>query len=228
MFSLNIELLGWATGSLLFAGAALFFLRFSLSDWWMLSTIAIVFTAYFFFYFSGGPDFGARYWFVMLLPLIALSARGLFYLEQRLGPEGWRVLPSAGVVCLIVVINYFPWRATDKYWHYLNMRPDVREFAQARGLGKSLVVIRGQRHPDYASAASYNPLKWDAPAPVYAWDNNDSAKEILRFYPGRPIWILEGPSITGDGFRLVADPNQSPGVLNAGDTKNGVLKTDNK
>jgi hypothetical protein len=31
-------------------------------------------------------------------------------------------------------------------------------------------------------------------------------EKVLRAYPDRRVWILEGPSITGAGYRLAAGP----------------------
>ena len=56
----------------------------SRDDRLMIAVIAAVFIAHFFYYFSGGPDFGARYWFLMLIPLGALTARGISALKEKL------------------------------------------------------------------------------------------------------------------------------------------------
>ncbi len=192
--SVNIELFGWSTGSLLFAAALLFSGRFQGADRLMVGAMGAVFVVHIFYWFSGGPDFGARYWFLMLAPLTALTARGI----QRLG--GGR---PALVLCLLSVLNYFPWRAVDKYYHYLNMRPDLRE----RDFGRSLVLVRGARHPDYASAAAYNPLDFGSGATVFAWDRNEEARrQARRAFSDRPVWLVDGPTVTGDGFRVVAGP----------------------
>jgi hypothetical protein len=110
-------------------------------------------------------------------------------------------------LCFITLINYFPWRALDKYHHYLGMRPDITFLAKANGFGRSLVLIRGERHPDYASTAVFNPLDPFADAPVYAWDENPHVRaQLLQAYPDRPIWIVNGPTLTRDGFKVIAGP----------------------
>jgi hypothetical protein len=184
----------------------------------MIGVFAAVFTGYFFYYFSGGPDFGARYWFLVLIPFVALTVRGIQALEKKVAAEP--AGPSTGlstvgvgvlfaVLCLsaLTLVNYFPWRAIDKYHHYLGMRPDIRELAEKRGFGKSLVLIRGDQLPDYASAAIYNPLDLRADAPIYAWDRSPEVRAaVLKAYPDRPVWVVNGPTMTRRGFEVVEGP----------------------
>jgi hypothetical protein len=107
----------------------------------------------------------------------------------------------------MTLIIYIPWRAVDKYHNYLRMRADVRDLAVQRGFGRSLVLVRGERFPDYASAAIYNPLDLQADAPVYVWDRSAEVRaKIMSLYPDRPVWVLEGPTITGAGYRVAEGP----------------------
>ena len=115
----------------------------------MIAVTLAVYIPHFFYYFSGGPDFGARYWFLMLIPFVALSVRGIETLQTKLGSRtanpslaGARVKVGVLSLCLFALVNYFPWRATDKYHHFRGMRPDIRELAADNGFGKSLVLIR--------------------------------------------------------------------------------------
>lgn len=209
-FSINIELFGWSAGSLMFIGLLVFAGALRGNDYLMVAAIIAVFVPHIFYWYSGGPDFGARYWFLCLLPCVVLTVRGIQFLEQKLergmGEEA-RVVGLVLVFCALALVNYFPWRAIDKYHHYLRMRPDIRYLAREHGFGKSLVLIRGERHPDYASAAIYNPLDLNAAAPIYAWDRNpDVRARVLNAYADRPVWIIEGPSITSRGFRVVGGP----------------------
>ena len=81
----------------------------------MLAIVAAVFGAYFFYYFSGGPDFGARYWFLMLIPCLALTVRAIQFLERMLrGAKdgsiygGTKVMAAVLSLCLLAVINFLP------------------------------------------------------------------------------------------------------------------------
>lgn len=207
--SINFELLGWSIGSLLIGALLIFSLAVRGSDWLMLAVIAAVFVAHCFYYFSGGPDFGARYWFLMLVPCMALTARGIQLLERKLAPgtSGTLVMLGVLLLCVSTLITYFPWRAIDKYHNYLGLRPDIRYLAKTYNFGKSLVLIEGVARPDYASAAVYNPIDLQANAPVYAWDQNPEVRsQLLRAYVDRPVWVVAGPSVTGAGFKVLEGP----------------------
>ncbi len=202
--SLNTDLFGWGAGSLCLIAALLFSGALRRPDYLMLSAIAVVLLAYAPYWGNGGPDFGARYWYLILVPCVALSARGLEWLETV---SGVRATAAVAVLCGLALFNYLPWRSLDKYHHYLRMRPDIRTLSQERSFGRSLVLVRGERFPDYASAAIYNPLDLNSNAPVFVWDHDASVRaKILSIYPDRPTWIVEGPSITHAGYRVAAGP----------------------
>ncbi len=213
MFQVNTELLGWATGSLApILVLVLWPRRWSGADRGMLLGVAVVVVLHAFYWFSGGPDFGARYWFLLVVPAIALAARGLRTLDLAAGPaaeEGLGRASRTGVVLsLLTLIAFVPWRAMDKYWHFRGMQRGVPELAAERQFGRSLVLIQGQRHPDYHGAAVYNPVDLrGANAPIYAWDRNLAIRgALLAAYPDRQVWVIVGPTITGAGYRLLAGP----------------------
>jgi hypothetical protein len=211
-FAVNVELFGWGTGSLLLAAVALLCRRPSRADRAMAAVVAAVFTAYFFYYFSGGPDFGARYWFLMLVPLIALTLSGARRLECLVGrrPGRWacgRVSLGVAVLVASSLVTFIPWRAADKYHHYLGMRPDVRRLAERHGFGRSLVLVCGREQPDYASAAAYNPIDLRRGDTIYAWDRSPSVRaRLLVAYADRPVWLVDGPSVTRAGFQVRRGP----------------------
>ncbi|REJ78237.1 MAG: hypothetical protein DWQ47_01885 [Acidobacteria bacterium] len=223
--SINIELLGWATGSLLPLFVFLLFCRYRRSDYLMMAVIFVIYALHFFYYYSGGPDFGARYWFLVALPLVALSARGIGRITNAEEVGGKAVL-LAVALCIFSVVVFVPWRATDKYHNFRGMRPDIRELAARHEFGRSLVLVRLKndlfQQPDYESAMIYNPLDLYADVPIYAWDRTNARCESVRKCPGiedtetrrklletyidRPVWIIESPSMTGAGYRIAAGP----------------------
>lgn len=217
-FQVNAELLGWASGSLLPLSLLLLARRLWHADIMMLTVISAIVAVHSFYWFSGGPDFGARYWYLILIPCLALAVRGLLSLANRLEPgfeggvptpggAGARVLFVAAALSLAALVTYVPWRATDRYHHYRGMRPDVRRLARTHEFGSSLVLVRGRRFPDYASAAAYNPIDLRAAAPIYAWDRDAATRNaVLRAYADRPVWILAGPTVTGRGFEIERGP----------------------
>lgn len=206
----NVDLLGWPIGSIVFVAGAFLFGPKGMRrlDWWYVAVIAAVAGVHAFYWFSGGPDFGARYWYLIILPCCALVARALTRLDERVAPDSPMVVRSIGVLLTAVALTvYVPWRALGKYYHYRQMRPDVRVLAREHAFGRSLVLVRGARHPDYASAAAYNPVDLRADAPIYAWDASPGIREaLLNAYPDRTVWIIDGPSLTRGKFEIVAGP----------------------
>jgi 4-amino-4-deoxy-L-arabinose transferase-like glycosyltransferase len=208
-YQVGTELFGWATGSLVLL--ALFFAarggRWRRADAGMVAAILVVIGAHSFYWFSGGPDFGARYWFLIVVPCVVLSVRG----AQRLGQSGRhaeaRAIAAVLALSLAAVAVFVPWRAADKYHHYRFMRPDVRALAATHGFDGGLVLVQGYRHPDYASAAAYNPVDLRGAEPVYAWDRSPEVRRaVLLAYADRPVWIVEGPTVTGAGYRVARGP----------------------
>jgi hypothetical protein len=212
-FSVNTELFGWSCGSLILIALLIFSNTMRKLDWQMLFVVIAVIGAFSLYWFSGGPDFGARYWYLILIPCLVLTARAIEYGEEQLDRNRMRVTAAVVLLCGMTLAIYFPWRALDKYHHYLRMRPDIRELAEKHRFGRSLVLIRGARHPDYASAAIYNPLDLRNGETLYGWDRNPEVRaQALKAYSDRPVWLIDGPSITKGGFRVAAGP-LPPGSL---------------
>ncbi len=211
LFSINTDLFGWAIGSL---GVVFFLLvarRMRREDWYLVAVVAVIVGLHSLYWFSGGPDFAARYWYLVLIPCVVLGARGVEELSAsaaRYVPEApWRATTALLLVTVAALLTFVPWRAISKYHHYRSMRPDVRELAETRGFGRSLVLVRGNRHPDYASAAIYNPLDLQADAPIYVWDTTPEVRSrVLAAYPDRPVWVVNGTTITHGRFQVVAGP----------------------
>ena len=223
-FSLNIELFGWSTGSLILVLIYFISKGKQKSDYLMLTVIAVTLGFYSLYWFNGGPDFGARYWYLMLVPLIILTVRGIFSLEERISSEltsladrGIPITIAVLLLCIITMVNYLPWRAIDKYYHYLGMRPDIHYLDEKYHFGKSIILIRGESFPDYQSAWVYNPLDPYSSAPIYAWDQNPQVRaQVLAAYSDRPVWIVNGPSITQDGYKVIAGPLPIKELIGAG------------
>ena len=208
----NVELLGWPVGAVVLVTLAFTFgaRHRRRSDWWFLAVIVSVVAAHTFYWFSGGPDFGARYWYLIIVPCCALAARGLGILDETPAAQARASAPARTVALLLMLsalVLYVPWRSVGKYRHYRGMRSDVRQLARQHEFGRSIVLVRGERHPDYASAAAYNPVDLRADVPIYVWDVSPEIRaNVLNAYPDRTVWIIDGPTRTGNGFRIVAGP----------------------
>jgi 4-amino-4-deoxy-L-arabinose transferase-like glycosyltransferase len=217
LYLLNFELFGWACGSLLFVFLLLGWGRVR-DDGLMWALIFAVWAAMSLYWFSGGPDFGARYWYQMILPLAVLTARGARVFAERSreaaassAAEGWgdRIWAFVALASLLGFVNLLPWRSLDKYHHYRGVRPDIRKLERQYNFGRSLVLIRGPRWPDYASAFTFNPPTFepDVPGPIFARELGPESIERLRnYYRDRPVWIVAGPSVTGAAAKIVLGP----------------------
>ena len=208
---ISFELFGWSIGSLAFFGVAVFSMRYRASDLMLLGVCFVIYWLHFFNYFAGGPDFGARYWFLMIIPLVALSARGAEVLQETLNQDesqgDCRIWIAIGCLSLSALINFVPWRSIDKYFHYRGMRADIRKVAKTHNFQSDLILIRGEGHPDFTSAAVYNSSDFDDPTPLYAWERNPEVRrQVIAAYPRSKVWILNGPSKTGAGYEVVAGP----------------------
>jgi hypothetical protein len=218
-FMVNVDLLGWATGSLLPIAVLLVSGNLKRADVLMLVVILAIVGIHGLYWFSGGPDFGARYWYLILVPCMVLAARGVEELAGFASRRGavdadTRTWFGALVLVMLTLALYVPWRAIDKYHHYRFMRPDVRRLADRHDFGRSLVLIRGGRHPDYASAAIYNPIDLRAAEPVYAWDRSPELRRaVLLAYADRDVWIVEGPTESRGGYRVVQGPVPARALL---------------
>lgn len=209
-FAVNIELFGWASGSLLLVFVLLFSGAIRRGDYRMVLVIGVIAGLHSLYWFAGGPDFGARYWFLILLPVIALSVRGMQVIGARLpdrdsGPT--RVLVGILALSLAAAVNFFPWRSIDKYFHYNGMRPDMRILLKDIDFENSLVLVRGKRFQDYMSAAVYNDTVPQDGTTVIAWDRDGEVqRRLLEAFPNRAVWRVDGPTVTGAGFRVVEGP----------------------
>jgi hypothetical protein len=203
--AINQEMFAWAIGSLVPVVLFLALRRRDTRDALALGVIALVVVAHAFYWFSGGPDFGARYWFLALPPLALLSARGLLALDEAVGAG--RVLAAVLVVSAFTLATHLPWRALDKYQGYRGMRPDVRALQRELTGENALVLVRGKQWPDFASAQPYNAIDVRESRPVFAWDRDaETRAQLLAAFPERDVIVVDGPSLTGDAFARVEGP----------------------
>ncbi len=216
--AMHADLFGWPIGSLVLVFLVLV-TRIRGSDRLMVVACVTVAAAYFLNYFSGGPDFGARYWHLMAVPLAALTARGIEVVGRGLGGPAGEGRAHLGLALLVIsgLVLFVPWRSLDKYRDFRGMRPDIRRLADQFSPGPSLILVRGRDMPDYASVVIYNPASVTGPGPVYAWDRSPAVRSrLLDAYPDHRVWVVSGPSETGAGYRVdigPLSPDQARAVL---------------
>jgi hypothetical protein len=218
LFAVNIELFGWATGSVLLIALFILSSRLNRAELMMVAALLSVIGIHSFYWFSGGPDFGARYWFLIIIPCAVLAARAVEWLSGTHfsvggGEHEPRIFAMAAALSFAAVATFIPWRAVDKYHHYRRMRPGIEELARRENFGRALVLIRGARHPDFASAFPYGALSRGGDGPVYAWEKTSAIGAAARAaFPDRPVWVVNGPTITMRGFEVAERPNPPGGT----------------
>jgi Dolichyl-phosphate-mannose-protein mannosyltransferase len=222
LYLVNLEMYGWPCGSLVFV--LLLFVRGKLRrDGLMWSLVITIWAGMSLYWFGGGPDYGARYWYQMILPLSVLTVLGVQAIIQRLigigATDSGRVWAFVALASLLGLANLIPWRSVDKYHDYRGIRPDIRKLETKYHFGRALIFVRGPEWPDYASAFPFNPPSFgpDARGPFFARDiNAETNKQLIEYYGNRPVWILAGPTETGAGFKVIAGP-LSPAQAEAGE-----------
>jgi hypothetical protein len=219
LFLLSTELFGWGTGSLwlLLLGIALK-RRWRGTDGLMLGIVAAVGLLHMAYWYPGGPDFGPRFWYLMLVPLAVFTAHGAAELGTHLSRAtgarygGGTVGAVMVVASLTAVLAGLPWRAAKKYHRYREIGADVRSLASGSQWSNALVFVHSNRH-DYQAAFNFQSPTLEGEGPIFAFDVGPQHRnEVLRHYPHRPVWII---GRSHDGARLVIlggpfPPGQDP------------------
>jgi hypothetical protein len=225
----SFELFGWGCGSLVFVFLLVIWRR-ARADLLMWGMVCVAWLGMSTYWFSGGPDLGARYWYQMVVPLTVLTVFGVQEFAARLHIQGARPEPNGlcgqtawavvALASLLGLVNLVPWRGVDKYMNYRYVGGHVGRLAREHQFGRSLVFVRGEgplapwSSSAFASAFALNPLTFDpdAPGPIYVRDLGVESRERLRrYYPDRPAWILGTPKHTSGEFQLLEGPIPPPG-----------------
>ncbi|NOE35856.1 glycosyltransferase family 39 protein [Ruegeria sp. HKCCD7318] len=189
--SLNLELLGWAFGSLVPIWIVVIW-RKKLTgfDRAMLVIFAALAGVLFFYWFTGTFYLGPRYWHTALLPILVLSAAGIEAINDRL-PEQYRGRLQGIVLllCAISVVTFTSWRGISKYDGYGGYTGDIRRQVEAADLGNVLVFVSTQG--DIGSALYLNDPFLPPGKPIFL---NDMGPEqnaaIITAFPRREVVYL--------------------------------------
>ena len=215
LFMVNGDLFGWAAGSLLFVWLALAIARWRRDDAVLLTLPAVYAVGYSAFWFSGGPDLGARYWYPMLVPLAGLTARGAQMVTGALETRG-RLTHAGGRVALMIIVAsvsaavmMLPWRATTKHYRYRGISGEARQLAATHDFDHAIVFVRApERERDYASAFNLNPPTLEGPETIYAFDAGQAHRAaVVAHFADRPVWVIGRDASPDDApLRVIAGP----------------------
>ncbi len=222
LFMTNIELFGWAAGSLVVIGLALGLARWSRGDVPILALPATFILGYSAYWFSGGPDLGARYWYPLLVPLAVLTARGAQMLSATLHPGGTQSHAGARIGALLLAASLsasvatLPWRAVTKHYRYRGIGGEVRALAASHRFEHALVFVRAANRQQYQSAFNLNPPTFDDGQTIYAQDVGPAHRAVVvgRF-ADRPVWVIgrDQPGPRGDAPFIVMAGPLPPGTI---------------
>jgi dolichyl-phosphate-mannose-protein mannosyltransferase len=207
LFMTQVDLFGWAMGSLLLAALVLA-RRPRGADGIALIMVVTFAAGYSCYWFSGGPDLGPRYWYPCIVPLVILTLRGAVGLVERWSPAGSQVGPRLALALtgasLMALLTMVPWRAATKHYRYRNIGGDLRRLGDERGMAGGLVFVRSDRREDYQSAFNLNPAPLTGRGPIYAWDHDSAGRErVVQAFPDRPVWVVQRRE---GGFEVTAGP----------------------
>jgi 4-amino-4-deoxy-L-arabinose transferase-like glycosyltransferase len=190
LYNINVELFGWPVGSLVLAVIFLLRGRWSRMDRaWALFILAVV-AAYSLYWFSGGPDYGARYWYLALYPLLWFTVRGLraatAVLRKRFPDVVWEPRMAAAVALLVLlsITTFVPWRMAGKYPAYRDAYPDYQRLVESGAIEGGLVLVRTDSEVEFGPALLLNSPRLGENGVVFARDMGAASNRRLSEYFG--------------------------------------------
>ncbi|HYC77464.1 MAG TPA: glycosyltransferase family 39 protein [Planctomycetota bacterium] len=225
LYTLDVELHGWPIGSLAAIACAVCLRRrtrpFLPIERYAILTAAVLWAGYSLYWFSGGTDFGPRYWYLMLPSALLLGAGGVrrcvaAFAAPRAGASdaatsgdaARRV--AAALVALVAfgVFVFVPWRGWRRYVEYRGFHSDYARLARSPELEGALVFV--ETAPDATSDRDSarvltSPFFTSAdPAerrrPVFARSlGPDADRALSAALPERPVVRLRGRSLSKSG-----------------------------
>jgi hypothetical protein len=212
LYNLNFELFGWATGSLVLLLVHLVWGRKTRVDRWAAAFATTVALGYSVYWFSGGPDFGPRYWFLVLPSCLWLSVRGVETLTTWFSERGDVTNAAGRVMCAVVLLagisvaTFVPWRIASKYVSYRGLHGDYLHLQEDGAFGRALVLVHATDDADARSATFLNDPLLPDDDPVFVRDQGPEMEARLReAFADRPVVHVLGRSMTGTHARIVQE-----------------------
>jgi hypothetical protein len=214
LYLLSSELFGWAPGSLWLLLAGLLVRRsWPRADLLMVGIVAAVGLLHMAYWYPGGPDFGPRFWYLMIVPFAVFTVHGAMALGTQLaaatgGRHGGRRVGAAMVIAsLTALLAGLPWRATAKYHRYRDIGADVRTLASGGQWRNALVFVDATDRADYQSAFNFLSPTLDGEDPVFALDAGPlHRRDVLRRFPERPVWVIGRPPDRSNRLVILGGP----------------------
>lgn len=205
---IHFELFGWALGSL--APLALYVMwrtRVASREDALFICIAVVIVIGQGFYWYAGADYGARYWYQVLVPCCVLAAK----VFSSSSDQTRRLAPAALVLSVLGVCVFVPWRAATKYLGYRGMNDAVVRLVRDCPMTNGLVLVQDATGDApfavYAAAAMLNRPDFNDPAPIFARAvSPEVTRDLHAAFPGRAVWEITVPREPWDAAHVVVRP----------------------
>lgn len=194
--SMNVELLGWALGSLLLVYVHLIWGLLSRMDKAMLCVMGITIAGYSLYWFNGGFYIGPRYWYMTLWPAIFLSARGMQTAAALINGAGLmhgkaRVAMATALMGALGLLAFLPWRANEKYWEFRGFHSGYRDMVASGEADNALFFVKSDDAGEFGSAFMLNAP--DLSGPIFVRDLGPAANAaVIARFPGRAVRTIEG------------------------------------
>jgi hypothetical protein len=210
--AVNSELFAWACGSLV---VLLLYAAWSRRLWLDADLLFLLIAAGpvvgHLFYWYHAADYGARYWYQVVIPCAVLSARALTWSTAR----GQALVQVAAVASVVGLLVFLPWRASAKYVGYRGVGDSVVRLRSQCGMTGGLVAVRDAAGPEraqaYASAALLNRPGFVGNDPVFAKEISDDVSNRLQAsFADRDFWVIEVPADPRSDARIVRRPSKAP------------------
>lgn len=191
--ALHTDFLGWGVGSLALVWACFLWRPIDLTGRLMLIIVAVVVIAHAFYWFVASFYIGPRYWFMLFLPLVILSAKGFENVSARLKTAGFETAPGRLnamllILCLFSVAVFLSYRGLTRYHDHRGYSDHYRliDLPETAGATQPLVLIKPERQ--LASAWFMNDPWFPPDKPVFAADlGPQSNAAVIEAFPGRPV-----------------------------------------
>jgi len=210
-YGLSFELLGWPVGSLLLAAVHLLYGRRSRTDRAAIAFVGALVALFVLCGIGGGADYGARAWYLTIVPLLWLTVRGWTtaseLLEAVFPDHGARERLAATCAVLVAVGAgvFVPWRAVGKYVDYRGYHADYRRLDVGGELDGALVLVRTPSDVDYGSAFLRNAPEPGPTDPIFARDvDPETTRRLIEAYPDRPVVRVDGRAVSGKRARVTS------------------------
>lgn len=213
LYELNFSLFGWGAASLAFVLFFVFWGRWTKFTVAMAVIILATFGLYSLFWFYGGYFAGPRYWFMMIVPLLVLTACGIVTTTCKLShfyPAGLvshRIGVGVVFLCLCSVLVFESWLGFNRYPGINGYHADYQALARQERYQNSLMFISLEVQKEYGSAFWLNDFNATADSPLFAIDlGAESNRNVAAAYPEREVYFLEGRSPTRDRVIVLRGP----------------------